>query len=54
MYIFKIADVVLGQSFGGFPWLVSGKEAACQCRRLRFCWRRKGPPTLVFAWESYG
>ena len=39
----------------GLPWLLSGKEFACQCRRCRFdpcfrkiLWRRKWQPTLVF------
>ena len=39
----------------GFPWWLSGKEPACQCKRCGFDpWvgkipqRRKWPPTLVF------
>ena len=39
----------------GLPWWVSGKEAACQCRRCQFdpsvrkiLWRRKWQPTPVF------
>ena len=39
----------------GLPWWLSGKESACQCRRLRFSpwvrkipWRRKWQPTQVF------
>ena len=39
----------------GFPWWLTDKESACQCRRLRFSlwvgkfpWRRKWLPTLVF------
>ena len=39
----------------GLPWWLSGKESACQCRRLRFdCWvektpwRRKQQPTPIF------
>ena len=41
----------------GLPWWLSGKESACQCRRLRRCgfhpwvrnihWRRKWQPTPV-------
>ena len=46
----------------GLPWWRSGKEFACQCRRLRFDswvgnipWRRKWQPTLVFLpGKSYG
>ena len=44
--------------FSGFPCGTSGKEPACQCRRLEKCgfdpwfgkisWRRKWQPTLVF------
>ena len=37
------------------PWCLSGKESACQCKRLRFDswvrkipWRRKQQPTPVF------
>ena len=40
---------------GGLPWWLSGKESACQCRKLRFDswfrkipWRRKWQPTPVF------
>ena len=44
------------------PWWLSGKESACQCRRLRFDpwvrkipWRRKWQPTPVFLpGKSYG
>ena len=39
----------------GFPWWLSGKEPACQCRRCGFDawfrkipWRRKQHPTLLF------
>ena len=39
----------------GLPWWLSGKEAACQCRRLAFNpwvgkipWRRAWQPTPVF------
>ena len=39
----------------GLPWWLSGKESACQCRRLEFNswvgkipWRRKWQPTVVF------
>ena len=39
----------------GFPWWLSGKEPACQYRRLRFdswvgkiLWKRKWQPTAVF------
>ena len=39
----------------GFPWWLSGKEVACQCRRLAFNpwvgkipWRRAWQPTPVF------
>ena len=39
----------------GFPWWLSGKESACQCRRCgfspwvrKFPWRRKWLPPLVF------
>ena len=46
----------------GLPWWLSGKESACQCRRLRFyhCvrkipWRRTWQPTPVFLpGESHG
>ena len=38
-----------------FPWSLSGRESACQCRRHRFNprvrkipWRRKWKPTPVF------
>ena len=40
---------------GVLPWWLSGKESACQCRRLNFdpwvgkiLWRRKWQPTPVF------
>ena len=39
----------------GFPWWLSGREPACQCRRCRFdpCvwkipWRKKWQPTPIF------
>ena len=39
----------------GLPWWLSGKEPACQCRRLRFDpwdgripWKREWQPTPVF------
>ena len=44
-------------SFMGFPWWLSGKESACQCRRHKrrfdpwigtIPWRRKWQPTPVF------
>ena len=49
----------------GFPWGLSGKESACQCRRHGRCgfnpwvekipWRRKWQPTLVFlSGQSHG
>ena len=46
----------------GLPWWFSGKEPACQCRRLRFNpwvgqipWRRAWQPTPVFLpWKSHG
>ena len=46
----------------GLPWWLSGKESACQCRRLRFDpwvgkmpWRRGWLPTSVFLpGESHG
>ena len=43
----------------GLPWWFSGKESACQCRRLEFnSWVRKGPLEMemathfsILAWE---
>ena len=44
----------------GFPWWLSGKESACQCRRCGFdpCirkipWKRKRQPTPVFLPGKY-
>ena len=39
----------------GLPWLLNGKESACQCKRCGFNpwvgkipWRRKWQPTPIF------
>ena len=45
----------------GFPQWLSGKESACQCRRLEFnpwvgkiLWSRKWQPTAVFSsWKAH-
>ena len=55
-----ISSVVFSQV--GLPRWLSGKESACQCKRLRFDpwvrkmpWRRKWQPTPVFlAGKSHG
>ena len=48
-------DISLVYIFSWLPWWPSGKEPACQCRRLMFNpwvgkipWRRKWQPTPVF------
>ena len=58
-YITQIVSI-LGKLVGtqlqvGLPWLLSGKESACHCRRCRLDpwvrkmpWRRKWQPTPVF------
>ena len=61
-FIYLILDEVV---WWGFPGGASGKEPACQCRRLKRCgfhpwvgkilWRRAGQPTPVFLpEESHG
>ena len=55
------------KNFPGLPWLLSGKESACQCRRQeshrwvgRIPWRSKWQPTPVslpgksHGWRSLG
>ena len=56
--IFHISNChfnLLGTLINEFPWWLSGKEPACQCRRQEFDswmgkipWRRKWKPTPVF------
>ena len=50
-----LSKVALVSIYDGLLWWLSGKEAACQCRRPRFDpsvgkipWRRKWQPTPVF------
>ena len=54
-FLFTAHYLVSCVILSGLPWWLSGKEAACQCRRRRFDswvrkipWRRKWQPTPVF------
>ena len=60
MVMFHSSPNRLRQNFGGLPWWLSGKESACQCRRLGFepwvremPWGRKWQSTPVFVPGKY-
>ena len=53
--LLQMTEFLLFSEDYGLPWRLSGKESACQCRRLKFepwvrkiPWRRKWQPTPVF------